>query len=117
MVYRENSRCPVCYHDRLRATARLARASRFDAFTTTLLYSKFQRHELIREIGESVGREVGIPFVYRDFRTGWKAGIETSKRLGMYRQQYCGCIYSEKERYAEKAERGEQPDLGPPHLP
>ena len=111
VVYREADRCPVCYHDRLLAAARLARASRFDAFTTTLLYSKFQRHDLIREIGQAVGREVGIPFAYRDFRTGWKAGIEASKRLGMYRQQYCGCIYSEKERYAQKAGRSQNSDV------
>jgi predicted adenine nucleotide alpha hydrolase (AANH) superfamily ATPase len=104
-VYRENARCTVCYHDRLLAAARLARSSRFDAFTTTLLYSKFQKHETIRDIGLAVGREVGVDFAYRDFRPGWKDGIEASKRLGMYRQQYCGCIYSEKERYYRPAER------------
>jgi predicted adenine nucleotide alpha hydrolase (AANH) superfamily ATPase len=109
VVYRETRRCMVCYHERLRATARLARASRFDAFTTTLLYSKFQRHELIREIGESVGREIGIPFAYRDFRSGWQEGVETSRRLGMYRQPYCGCIYSEKERYAHEGAAGRRP--------
>ena len=52
-----------------------------------------------KSIGEAVGKSVGITFHYNDFRVGWKEGVETSKRLGMYRQQYCGCIYSEKERY------------------
>ena len=99
VVYRESARCTICYHDRLQAAARIARKGRFDAFSTTLLYSKFQQHDRIREIGEAVGREVGVPFAYRDFRSGWKEGIERSKQLGMYRQQYCGCIYSEKERY------------------
>lgn len=99
VVYREKNRCSYCYYDRLKSTALMARRGKFDAFSTTLLYSKFQKHELIKSIGESVGASVGIEFYYQDFRQGWKEGIETSKRLGMYRQQYCGCIYSEKERY------------------
>jgi hypothetical protein len=61
-----------------------------------------QSHELIRAAGETAAHETGVPFLYRDFRGGWKEGIETSKALGMYRQQYCGCIYSEKERYLGK---------------
>ncbi len=99
VVFNESDRCAVCYRERLEATAETARRSGFDAFSTTLLYSKFQRHEAIRDLGEKMSREKGIRFVYRDFRIGWKEGIQTSKRLGMYRQQYCGCIYSEKERY------------------
>nr|WP_306303944.1 epoxyqueuosine reductase QueH [Desulfosarcina cetonica] len=46
-----------------------------------------------------MGKTIGVPFYYQDFRDGWRAGIDASKRLGMYRQQYCGCIYSEKARY------------------
>jgi predicted adenine nucleotide alpha hydrolase (AANH) superfamily ATPase len=99
VVHREAQRCPICYHDRLRTTALMAKRGKFDAFTSTLLYSRHQRHDLIREIGESVGRQVGLPFYYADFREGWQAGIEASKAVGMYRQSYCGCIYSEKERY------------------
>jgi len=98
-VFRESDRCRICYHDRLRATALLARRGRFEAFSSTLLYSKFQKHALIRSIGDAVGREIGVPFHYADFRTGWKEGIHRSRQLGMYRQQYCGCIYSEKERF------------------
>ena len=98
-VFRESNRCELCYHDRLRSTALIAKRGKFDTFSTTLLYSKFQKHETIRSIGEAVGKEVGIPFHYQDFREGWKEGIQASKALGMYRQQYCGCIYSEKERY------------------
>jgi epoxyqueuosine reductase len=99
IVFREKNRCSYCYHARLHATAHMARRGRFDAFSTTLLYSKFQKHDLIRTIGESVGKAIGVPFLYRDFRVGWQEGVQTSKSLGMYRQQYCGCIYSEKERY------------------
>lgn len=99
VVYREKDRCNYCYHDRLRTTALLAKRGKFDYFSTTLLYSKFQKHERIKSIGESVGRTVGVPFFYEDFRTGWKEGVDTSRDLAMYRQHYCGCIYSEKERF------------------
>ena len=98
-AFREADRCRLCYHDRMRATALVAKRGKFDGFTTTLLYSKFQKHQQIRDIGQTVAKEVGIAFHYHDFRHGWKTGIETSKELGMYRQQYCGCIYSEKQRY------------------
>jgi predicted adenine nucleotide alpha hydrolase (AANH) superfamily ATPase len=99
VVFREAERCRFCYFDRLQATARLARASGYDAFSSTLLYSRFQKHDLIQSIGKAVGEEIGIPFYYEDFRTGWKEGVEESRKIEMYRQPYCGCIYSEKERY------------------
>jgi len=99
VVYREKDRCTYCYHDRLRTTALLAKRGKFDYFTSTLLYSKFQNHDLIKSIGESIGKSTGVPFWYEDFRSGWKDGIKKSKDHKMYRQQYCGCIYSEKERY------------------
>jgi len=102
VVFRESKRCYYCYTHRLEAAARLAKKSGFDSFTTTLLYSKQQRHDLIREIAEGISRKIGIPFHYEDFREGWKMGIEKSKELGLYRQQYCGCIYSEAERFMRK---------------
>ncbi|HDI58800.1 MAG TPA: epoxyqueuosine reductase QueH [Desulfobacteraceae bacterium] len=105
VAFREAERCRICYHHRLQATARLARHGRFDAFTSTLLYSKMQSHELILAAAETAAREAGVPFFYRDFRDGWKQGIEASKALGMYRQQYCGCIYSEKERYLGRGKK------------
>lgn len=99
VVFRESNRCSFCYYDRLKATAKIAKKGKFDGFSSTLLYSKFQNHSLIRETGEALAKEEGIKFIYRDFREGWKQGIEESKRLEMYRQQYCGCIYSERERF------------------
>lgn len=99
IVFRESQRCSICCHARLKATALMAKRGKYDYFSTTLLYSKFQKHDEIRSIGEAVGRSVGVQFFYRDFREGWTEGVDTSKRLGLYRQQYCGCIYSEKERY------------------
>lgn len=101
-AFRENDRCRMCYFDRLKYTAIIARKGNFDFFTTTLLYSKFQKHELIKEIGESLAKEYGVEFYYEDFREYWKEGIELSKEREMYRQQYCGCIYSERDRYLRK---------------
>lgn len=105
VVFRENQRCRYCYHDRLRAAARIARRGKFDFFTTTLLYSKHQMHALIRSIGEAEGETAGVPFLYEDFSKGWQEGIDASKAMGLYRQQYCGCIYSEKERYRGRIEK------------
>ncbi|MBN2468283.1 MAG: epoxyqueuosine reductase QueH [Deltaproteobacteria bacterium] len=102
VAFREGERCRICYHRRLEATGRAAKKGKFDAFTTTLLGSKLQDYSLIKEIGFAVGREQGVAFYDADFREGWKAGIEMSKELNLYRQQYCGCIYSEKERFAPK---------------
>ncbi|MGD2269608.1 MAG: epoxyqueuosine reductase QueH [Desulfobacterales bacterium] len=99
VAYREANRCEYCYHERLRSTALVAKRGKFDYFTTTLLYSKYQNHEAIKSIGQAVAKSAGVAFLYRDFRSGWKKGITESKRRGMYRQQYCGCVYSEKERY------------------
>jgi predicted adenine nucleotide alpha hydrolase (AANH) superfamily ATPase len=99
VAFRESERCNYCYHDRLRSTALLAKRGKFDYFSSTLLYSKHQKHELIRSMGESIGKSVGVPFLYHDYRKGWKEGIECSKQMGLYRQHYCGCIYSEKERF------------------
>jgi epoxyqueuosine reductase len=99
VIFHEKDRCGICYQARLTETASMAKANGFDCFTSTLLYSKFQKHAVIKHIGESIAAFTGIPFYYQDFRQGWKQGIEISKQLGMYRQQYCGCIYSEKDRY------------------
>lgn len=97
-------RCRLCYASRLELTHKMARQGRFDAFTSTLLYSKQQRHAVIAEVGAGVAGGSAIPFLYRDFRSGWKEGIEQSQAWGVYRQQWCGCIYSENERYARDLE-------------
>ena len=107
VVFREEERCRLCYHLRLSHAARIAMKDRYDAFTTTLLYSRYQKHDLVREIAEGVARTQGIPFLYRDFREGWSEGVRISKEIGMYRQPYCGCIYSEKERYCRNIMKGE----------
>jgi epoxyqueuosine reductase len=92
-------RCLFCYKIRLEKAFQKGRETGADAVTTTLLYSKYQRHEDIKTIGEELSARYDIEFLYRDFRIGWKKGIEESKNLNMYRQNYCGCIFSEKERF------------------
>jgi hypothetical protein len=99
VVFREDDRCRYCYHDRLTYTARIAARERFDGFTTTLLYSRFQKHDMIKSIGEGIAGEYGVAFYYRDFREGWNEGVRISRERGIYRQPYCGCIYSERDRY------------------
>lgn len=95
-------RCRYCYVSRLEVAAREAAERGFEAFTSTLLYSRYQNHEMIRNEGERLGQQYGVGFYYDDFRRGWQEGIRLSKEMGLYRQQYCGCIYSEKERYLGK---------------
>jgi len=99
VTHRESRRCLICYAMRLDQTARVAKRGGFEGFSSTLLVSPYQKHELIREIGQASADKYGVPFYYEDFRPGYKAATDLSKKMGMYRQQYCGCIYSEKERY------------------
>ena len=97
--FREAIRCNICYYERLKMTASVAKRGNFDFFTTTLLYSKHQKHKTIIEVAKELEKEKGVKFYYYDFREGWREGIEKSLQLGLYRQQYCGCIYSEQERF------------------
>lgn len=96
---RGKERCLFCYRLRLEKAFLKGSEMGVDWVSTTLLYSKYQRHEEIKTMGEELARKYGVPFLYRDFRKGWKEGIEESKALNMYRQPYCGCIFSEKERF------------------
>ncbi len=105
VVFREEDRCEVCYYLRLSETARLAKELGHSAFSTTLLYSPFQKHDLIRDIGETLARRFGLNFLYRDFREGYRKGQKEALELGLYRQPYCGCIFSEQERYDKKFRR------------
>jgi epoxyqueuosine reductase len=95
-------RCLFCYRIRLEKAFQKAVETSADAVTTTLLYSKYQRHDAIKTICMDLSDQYGIDFLYRDFRIGWKEGVEESIKLNMYRQNYCGCIFSEKERFMRK---------------
>ena len=98
---RASDRCRQCYRQRLRRTAQVAAERGFEAFTTTLLVSTHQEHQAVREVGEEVARETGVPWAYFDWRPLAEAGHAEAKRRNLYRQQYCGCIFSEYERYKD----------------
>lgn len=97
----EGGRCRMCYTWRLGEAARYAAEHGFDSFTSTLFYSIYQNHELMKETAEAFARQFGITFYYEDFRVGWQEGIDISHDLDLYRQPYCGCIFSEEERYSK----------------
>lgn len=101
-------RCRACYRLRLTSTAREARARGFDAFTTTLLVSPFQRHGLVAAAGAHAGDLHQIAFLGRDFRPGWERGVELARRASLYRQNYCGCLFSEYERFGPDRPGGDR---------
>ncbi len=93
------NRCTICYTLRLRETAKMAKTKSFEAFSTTLLVSPYQNQEQIRKIGEQIAKETGLIFYYKDWRNGFQYAHQKAKELNLYLQSYCGCIYSEEERY------------------
>jgi len=101
-AYRETERCRFCYQMRIEKAAQIASKGNFEAFTTTLMYSKWQDHDMMREFCEIAAKKYKVAFHYEDYREGWQEGINLSKERGMYRQQYCGCIYSEEDRYRKQ---------------
>ncbi len=101
----EAERCQYCFELRLTKTAETARGKGYDAFTTTLLISLHQKHELIKETGEKAAEGKGVEFLYADLRKRYSDSRHITKPMELYRQQYCGCIYSERERYTEKKEK------------
>lgn len=100
-AFREEQRCFLCYQLRLERTRSIAFKGGFDYFTTTLLFSKRQKHELIRSAGSSLGGGK-TAFLYEDFRTRWNLGKAAAESMGIYRQNYCGCIYSEFDRFKKE---------------
>jgi predicted adenine nucleotide alpha hydrolase (AANH) superfamily ATPase len=98
------ARCAACYEMRMDAVALAASENGCAAFTTTLLISPYQRHELLRETAESAAKRYGVAFLYRDFRKIFRESQNAARELGLYRQKYCGCIFSEEERYAPRAD-------------
>ena len=98
----EQERCRHCFELRLTKIAEVAKANGYEAFTTTLLISPHQKHELIKEIGERVAGRKGVEFLYVDLRKRYSDSRHITKPMDLYRQQYCGCIYSEWERYTQE---------------
>jgi epoxyqueuosine reductase len=91
-------RCLACYRLRLNEAAIYAKAHDFNAFSTTLLVSPYQNHEELQRIGKEIGAQVGVDFYYSDWRPHFREGQNIARQLGVYRQQYCGCKHSLKER-------------------
>ncbi len=98
----EPQRCQYCFRLRLLKTAETAHQAGFNAFTTSLLISPHQKHDLLGEIGNKLVEEKGIDFLYADLRKHYSDSRHMTKGLNLYRQQYCGCVYSEWERYAKR---------------
>ncbi|MGN0140779.1 MAG: epoxyqueuosine reductase QueH [Roseburia sp.] len=100
-------RCFLCYELRLRESAEVAAARGFDYFTTTLSISPLKNAEKLNEIGDRLGAEYGVAYLNSDFKkkNGYKRSVELSQQYGMYRQYYCGCVYSKRERDRQIAER------------
>ncbi len=95
----KRERCNFCYDERLRRTVEYARANGYEFFTTSLLTSPYQYHDDIKALCERLAKEYGIKFVYEDFRKEYARSIELCREYGIYRQKYCGCVFSEYERY------------------
>ena len=98
-------RCTYCYQHRLEETARYAAEHGYEAFTSTLLASLYQDHDGIKAAAEKYARQYGVEFLYRDFRPNFRAGNQRARELGFYMQKYCGCVFSEQDRYQKQIYR------------
>ena len=106
MVSDISNRCVnYCYKKRLTETVRYAAKHGFDTFTTTLLISPYQKHDELKKVCEELAALSGVKFLYRDFRVGFREGQEKARAEGLYMQKYCGCIFSEEERYRKQIEK------------
>jgi predicted adenine nucleotide alpha hydrolase (AANH) superfamily ATPase len=98
----EDERCAFCFGLRLARVAQQAKALGIRSFTSSLLISPHQNHEILKATGESVAVENGVDFLYADLRKRYSESRHITKPMELYCQQYCGCIYSEYERYTEQ---------------
>ena len=93
------ARCPVCFELRLRAAAELAKREGFDYFTTTLSVSPHKDAARLNEIGGALAEELGVKYLFADFKKkdGYLRSIRLAEQYGLYRQDYCGCVYSKRD--------------------
>ena len=106
----ENRCANYCYKVRLTQTAKYAKENGYDAISTTLLVSPYQKHEILKKQAEEIAKEYGLEFLYRDFRVGFREGQAKARELGLYMQKYCGCVFSEEDRYQKKIEKDKEKD-------
>ena len=104
----ENRCSNYCYKVRLEQTVKYAKENGYDSFTSTLFVSTYQKHEELKQICEELAKQYEINFVYRDFRVGFRQGQAKARELGLYMQKYCGCIFSEEDRYSKQIEKEKQ---------
>lgn len=95
-------RCGKCYDLRLTETARFAAENGFTHFTSTLFVSPYQNHDLMAEVAQRAAREYGVEFLHRDFRPYFREGQDKAREMGLYMQKFCGCIFSEEDRYIKR---------------
>lgn len=105
LAHARGRRCEACYRMRLEAAARRARATGCEAISTTLLISPYQDIEALRRIGEEVGRRAGVRFEFADLRGKYRLSRERARAMGLYQQNYCGCLFSRLERAERRAVR------------
>ena len=103
-----DGRCNYCYDHRLKKTAEYAAENGYTAFSSTLLASIYQNHDVMVEFGEKYAEEFGVEFLYRDFRPNFRGGNVKAREEGLYMQKYCGCIFSEEDRYQKQIIRDRQ---------
>ena len=90
----KNKRCVECYRMRLIKTAQKSKELKTDSFSTTLLISPYQQHDMLKKIGEDIACQVGVSFYYYDCRPDFYKNLNEFKKLGLYTQKYCGCMFS-----------------------
>ena len=105
VAHDSDNRCGYCYSCRMEVTARYAAEHGFDRFSTTLLVSPYQNRELLCAAGTGMGEKYGVEFVPYDFRPRFKEGQEEARALGLYMQKYCGCVYSEEDRFSNRRKK------------
>lgn len=103
-----DGRCVKCYRMRMRSAAQYAAENGFTHFTSTLFVSPYQNHELLKLAAQEAAEEFGVEFLYRDFRPYFREGQDRARELGLYMQKYCGCIFSEEERYQKRKKQPKQ---------
>ena len=97
-----DNRCGYCYLSRMERVVKYAHDNGYDAFSSTLFISPYQKHDLLKSICENLSKKYNIQFLYRDFRPYYELGREMFRETGLYMQKYCGCIFSERERYKKE---------------